>query len=57
VRQYGFESIVAAQTGATFDLRHEVFNPEGFGVFHNQAQWYHGGISSDPLCEMSGGLA
>ena len=57
MRQYGFESIVAAQTGATFDLRHEVFNPEGFGVFHNQAQWYHGGISSDPLCEMSGGLA
>ena len=57
MHQYGFESIVAAQTEATFDLWHEVFNSEDLSVFHEQAQWYHGGISSDPLCEMSGGLA
>jgi hypothetical protein len=47
VHQYGFESIVAAQTEATFDLWHEVFNPEDLSVFHEQAQWYHGGIGSD----------
>jgi lipopolysaccharide transport system ATP-binding protein len=45
IRQRGFESIVAAQTGASFHVRHDLFNAEVFGVFHERAQWTHGEIS------------
>jgi lipopolysaccharide transport system ATP-binding protein len=48
IRQQGFESIVAAQTGPSFHVRHELFNAEVFGVFHERAQWTHGGAPPDP---------
>jgi lipopolysaccharide transport system ATP-binding protein len=43
IRQLGFESIVAALTGPSFHVRHDLFNAEVFGVFHERAQWTHGG--------------
>jgi lipopolysaccharide transport system ATP-binding protein len=51
IRQQGFESIVAAQTGPSFHVRHELFNAEVFGVFHERAQWTHGGAPPDPRAD------
>jgi len=51
IRQQGFESIVAAQTGPSFHVRHEIFNAEVFGVFHERAQWTHGGAPPDPRAD------
>jgi lipopolysaccharide transport system ATP-binding protein len=51
IRQQGFESIVAAQTGPSFHVRHELFNAEVFGVFHERAQWSHGGTPPDPRAD------
>jgi len=51
IRQLGFESIVAAQTGPSFHVRHELFNAEVFGVFHERAQWTHGGAPPDPRAD------
>jgi lipopolysaccharide transport system ATP-binding protein len=51
IRQQGFESIVAAQTGPSFHVRHELFNAEVFGVFHERAQWTHGGAPPDPCAD------
>lgn len=42
VREKQTGSIITAQSGATFHLRHDVFDAAGFGVFHQQAQWSHG---------------
>jgi lipopolysaccharide transport system ATP-binding protein len=39
VRERGFNQAVAAQTGVSFHLRHEMFAPTVFGVFHEPAQW------------------
>lgn len=39
VREKHTGQIVAAQSGATFHLRHDVFDASGFGVFHETAQW------------------
>ncbi len=39
IRENHTGDVVAAQSGASFHLRHEVFDPEGFGVFHERAEW------------------
>jgi lipopolysaccharide transport system ATP-binding protein len=39
VRERGFQQVLAGQIGATFHLRHEVFDATEFGVFHESAQW------------------
>ena len=39
VREQHTGPIVAAQSGASFHVRHDVFNAQGFGVFHERAQW------------------
>ena len=39
VREKGLQSLVAAQVGVRFHLRHETFAPSDFGVFHEPAQW------------------
>lgn len=44
VRQRGFDSIVAAQAGPSFHVRHDLFDADVFGVFHERAQWTHGDI-------------
>ncbi len=41
VRENNTGAVVAAQSGASFHLRHEVFDPAGFGVFHERAEWSH----------------
>ncbi len=41
VRENNTGQIVAAQSGPSFHLRHDVFEPSGFGVFHQQAHWSH----------------
>ncbi|MDP3493913.1 MAG: ABC transporter ATP-binding protein [Hyphomonadaceae bacterium] len=41
VRENNTGAIVAAQSGPTFHLRHEVFDPSDFGVFHQTAHWSH----------------
>ena len=41
VRENNTGAIVAAQAGPTFHLRHEIFEPSAFGVFHQQARWSH----------------
>jgi lipopolysaccharide transport system ATP-binding protein len=40
VRERAVGDIIAAQNGANFHVRHDVFDPAGFGIFHEQAQWY-----------------
>jgi lipopolysaccharide transport system ATP-binding protein len=42
VRKQYVGTVVAHQMGPSFHLRHDVFDAEGFGVFHEQAQWSHG---------------
>jgi lipopolysaccharide transport system ATP-binding protein len=37
--------VVAAQSGAAFHVRHEMFDAANFGVFHERAQWLHGSVS------------
>lgn len=49
IRPRGFETVVAAQTGASFHVRHEQFNAEGFGVFHRKADWTHTKTSAEPV--------
>ena len=44
VREKQTGSIITAQSGATFHLRHDVFDAAGFGVFHQQAQWSNGSL-------------
>lgn len=39
VLERGFERPVAGQIGASFHLRHEMFEASIFGVFHEPAQW------------------
>ncbi len=39
VRERGYGKIVAAQTGRSFHVRHPVFAPEAFGVFHEGGRW------------------
>ncbi len=49
VRQRGFDSIVAAQSGPTFHVRHDLFDADVFGVFHERAQWTQiGAVSERP---------
>ena len=38
VRAKGFQELLSAQIGATFHVRHELFDPH-FGVFHERGQW------------------
>jgi lipopolysaccharide transport system ATP-binding protein len=40
VRQSGFRRILCAQTGGTFHVRHSLFDPTAFGVFHEPGQWH-----------------
>ena len=42
VRAKGFQELLSAQIGATFHVRHELFDAH-FGVFHEPAQWSLGG--------------
>jgi lipopolysaccharide transport system ATP-binding protein len=42
VRENNTGALVAAQSGASFHVRHEIYDPTGFGVFHEQAKWSHG---------------
>jgi lipopolysaccharide transport system ATP-binding protein len=44
VRRHAGE-VVAAQSGAAFHVRHEMFDAANFGVFHERAQWVHGSVS------------
>jgi lipopolysaccharide transport system ATP-binding protein len=39
VRERGLEQLVAGQIGASFHLRHEIFDVSTFGVFHEPGQW------------------
>ena len=39
VRERGFQQLVAGQIGASFHLRHEIFDAGEFGVFHEAGQW------------------
>ena len=39
VREKVFKRLVAAQIGMSFHLRHEFFDPEEYGVFHEPGQW------------------
>ena len=39
VRERGFGPMIAAQVGASFHVRHPVFLPLAYGVFHERAQW------------------
>jgi lipopolysaccharide transport system ATP-binding protein len=39
VRQRGFQRILCAQIGAALHLRHEIFNADAFGVFHEPGEW------------------
>jgi lipopolysaccharide transport system ATP-binding protein len=39
VRQKGFKRLVAGQVGMSFHLRHEFFDPDEYGVFHEPGQW------------------
>ncbi len=39
VRERSFSRIVCAQTGATFHMRHPVFEANAFGVFHESGEW------------------
>ena len=42
VREHQVGAVVAAQVGTKFHVRHDVFNPEAFGVFHEKAEWSRG---------------
>ncbi len=42
VRKKGFQEALSAQIGATFHVRHELFDTH-FGVFHERAEWSVGG--------------
>jgi lipopolysaccharide transport system ATP-binding protein len=39
VRERGFGRMIAAQNGASFHVRHPVFVPTGYGVYHEGGQW------------------
>jgi lipopolysaccharide transport system ATP-binding protein len=39
VRARGFGRMLAAQVGATFHVRHPVFVPLAYGVYHEGGQW------------------
>ena len=39
IRQHGFERVLSAQVGATFHLRHDTFDTNAFGVFHEAGEW------------------
>jgi lipopolysaccharide transport system ATP-binding protein len=39
VLEKGFQELVAGQIGASFHVRHEIFEVGQFGVFHEPAQW------------------
>ena len=39
IREKGFDRLVAGQVGCSFQLRHEIFVPTEYGVFHEKAQW------------------
>lgn len=38
VREHGFQTLLAAQHGSSFQIRHELFDTH-FGVFHETGQW------------------
>ena len=44
IREKGFEQLVAGQIGTSFHLRHEIFVPTEYGVFHEPAQWRSQGL-------------
>jgi lipopolysaccharide transport system ATP-binding protein len=39
VREKGFQQHVAGQIGTSFHLRHEIFEANEFGVFHESGEW------------------
>jgi lipopolysaccharide transport system ATP-binding protein len=39
VREKSFGQLLSGQIGASFHLRHEVFQANEFGVFHEPGQW------------------
>jgi lipopolysaccharide transport system ATP-binding protein len=39
VREKGFKRLVAGQVGMSFHLRHDFFDPDEYGVFHEPGQW------------------
>jgi lipopolysaccharide transport system ATP-binding protein len=39
VRERGFQQLVAGQVGASFQVRHGIFEAKQFGVFHESGQW------------------
>jgi lipopolysaccharide transport system ATP-binding protein len=39
VRERDYGPIVAAQIGPSFHVRHPVFAPLGYGVFHEPGDW------------------
>jgi lipopolysaccharide transport system ATP-binding protein len=38
-RERGFHQLIAGQIGVSFHLRHEIFDANEFGVFHERGQW------------------
>jgi lipopolysaccharide transport system ATP-binding protein len=50
VRERGFKDILQAQVGGAFHIRHPIYDPVGFGVFHEPAEWRVGtraGVAED----------
>lgn len=39
VRERGLRRLVGGQVGVSFHLRHDIFDPDEFGVFHEPGQW------------------
>jgi homopolymeric O-antigen transport system ATP-binding protein len=39
VRERGFKRLVGGQVGMSFHLRHDFFDPDEYGVFHEPGQW------------------
>jgi lipopolysaccharide transport system ATP-binding protein len=39
IRERGLKRLVAGQVGMSFHVRHEFFDPDEFGVFHEQGRW------------------
>jgi len=50
VRERGFKRLVGGQVGMSFHLRHDCFDPDEFGVFHETGLW-HVGATDEELSE------
>lgn len=47
VRERGFHQLIAGQIGVSFHLRHEIFDANEFGVFHETGHWRVGATNAE----------